>query len=168
MDVEIGIRNDWKYFNMDWAMDRAETLAQVIWHCFSWLAKQPGINLPEAGSMSPMSKCSCICLCYGCFLILGFSTSGFQENIGNRWSFTADHMKIRCPEEDVNLTHGYGYVVKRAGINSICLMHTSSKRYPDIKFQLKTDHYFTQRSTCHNHKHSMLSIPIGTIWRQQV
>jgi len=27
-------------------------------------------------------------------------------------NFTADHMKMRCPEEDVNLTHGYGYVVE--------------------------------------------------------
>jgi len=27
-------------------------------------------------------------------------------------NFTADHMKMRCPEDDVNLTHGYGYVVE--------------------------------------------------------
>ena len=25
-------------------------------------------------------------------------------------NFTVDHMKMRCPEENVNLTHGYGYV----------------------------------------------------------
>jgi len=40
MDVEIGIRNDWKYFNMDWAMDRAETLAQVSGIVFPGFAKQ--------------------------------------------------------------------------------------------------------------------------------
>jgi len=27
-------------------------------------------------------------------------------------NFTADHMKMRRPEEDMPLTHGYGYMVE--------------------------------------------------------
>jgi len=42
----------------------------------------------------------------------GFSTGGFfRRTLVADGNFTADHMKMRCPEEDVNLTHGYGYVV---------------------------------------------------------
>jgi len=29
-------------------------------------------------------------------------------------NFTADHIKMRCPEDDVNLTQGYGYVVEES------------------------------------------------------
>jgi len=36
----------------------------------------------------------------------------FRRTLVADGNFTADHMKMRCPEEDVNLTHGYGYVVE--------------------------------------------------------
>jgi len=45
-------------------------------------------------------------------------------------NFTADHMKMRCPEEDVNLTMDMDMWLKMAGTNSICRMHRSSKRCP--------------------------------------
>ena len=48
-------------------------------------------------------------------------------------NFTVDHMKMRCPEDDVNFTHGYDYVVEEGGTNSICLMHRGSKRCPHLR-----------------------------------
>jgi len=45
--------------SLDLAMDRAKTLAQVIWPCFP-SCPQPGINLPEGWSSIPMSKCFCL------------------------------------------------------------------------------------------------------------
>jgi len=36
----------------------------------------------------------------------------FRRTLVADGNFTAYHMKMRCPEEDVNLTHGYGYVVE--------------------------------------------------------
>jgi len=63
--------------------------------------------------------------------MLGFSTGGFLgEPLVADGNFTVDHMKMRCPEEDVNLTHGMDMWLKRAGTNSICLMHRSSKEVP--------------------------------------
>jgi len=53
--------------------------------------------------------------------------------MGGRWELHSGSYEMRCPEDDVNLTHGYGYVVRRAGTNSICLMHMSSKRCPHLR-----------------------------------
>src|SRR5882724_1297038 len=36
----------------------------------------------------------------------------FRGSLVADGNFTPDHMKMRCPEDDVNLTHGYGYVVE--------------------------------------------------------
>jgi hypothetical protein len=36
----------------------------------------------------------------------------FRRTLVADGNFTADHMKMRCPEEDVPLTHGYGYMVE--------------------------------------------------------
>jgi len=52
-----------------------------------------------------MSKCSC--LAYAMMLLNAwFSTGGFLEKLVADGNFTVDHMKMRCPEEDVNLTMG--------------------------------------------------------------
>src|SRR5882672_9791116 len=93
-------------------MDRAATLAQVIWPCFAQLAHNQVSIFQRAGSMIPMSKCSCLCLCYRCCFMLVFLQVAFRRTLVADGNFTANHMKMRCPEEDVNLTHGYGYVVE--------------------------------------------------------
>src|SRR5882724_11856328 len=94
-------------------MDRAKSLAQVIWPCFAQLAHNQASIFQRAGSTIPMSECSCCGLCCGCCLMLDFATGGFLgEHLVVDGNFTADHMKMRCPEDDVNLTHGYGYVVE--------------------------------------------------------
>jgi len=46
-------------------------------------------------------------------------------------NFTADHMKMRCPEDDVNLTHGYGYVVEEGRYKTAILSYAEEfKRCP--------------------------------------
>src|SRR5882724_5354377 len=94
-------------------MDRAKTLAQVIWPCFSQLSHNQASIFQRAGSMIPMSQCSC------CGLMLWMLPNAwlcyrwiFRRSLVADGNFTADHMKIRCPEDDVNLTHGYGYMVE--------------------------------------------------------
>jgi len=57
----------------------------------------------------------------------------FRRTLVADVNFTVDHMKMRCPEEDVNLTMGMDMWLKRAGTNSICLMHRSSKRCPHLR-----------------------------------
>src|SRR5882672_5089661 len=94
-------------------MDRAVTLAQVIWPCFVQLAHNQASIFQRAGRTIPMSKSCWVCLCNQCCFMFGFSTGGFfRRTLVADGNFTADHMKMRCPEEDVNLTHGYGYVVE--------------------------------------------------------
>ena len=71
-------------------------------------------------------------------------------------NFTADHIKMRHPEEDVCLTDGFGCMVgkeryqqhlskalepKEVLLSPICLASVE-----------KMTLYFTQRSTCHNHR----------------
>src|SRR5882724_881833 len=67
---------------LDWAMDRAKTLAQVIWPCFSRLAHNQASIFQRAWSMIPMSQCSCCGLCCGCCLMFDFATGGF---LGEHW-----------------------------------------------------------------------------------
>src|SRR5882724_5863934 len=93
-------------------MDRAETLAQVIWPCFSQLVHNQASIFQRAGSSIPRSKCSCLAYA-SMFLDACFSYRWiFRRKLVADGNFTVDHMKMRCPEEDVNLTHWYGYVVE--------------------------------------------------------
>ena len=47
--------------------------------------------------------------------------------------FTVDHMKMRCPEEDVNLTHGYGYVVEEGRYKQHLSDAQEFKRCPHLR-----------------------------------
>src|SRR5882672_11302322 len=91
-------------------MDRAVTLAQVILPCFVQLAHNQASIFQRAGRKIPMSKS---CWVQSMLLHVWFFYRWlFRRTLVEDGNFTADHMKMRCPEEDVNLTHRYGYVVE--------------------------------------------------------
>src|SRR5882724_7165191 len=80
---------------------------------FCLACPQPGINLPEGWEYDSNESCSC------CGLMLWMLPNAwvcyrwlFRRSLVADGNFTADHMKMRNPEDDVNFTHGYGYVVE--------------------------------------------------------
>src|SRR5882724_5884467 len=86
--------------------------------------------------------------------MLGFDRWLFRRSLVADGNFTVDHMKMRCPE-DVNLTHGYGYVVEEGRHKQHLSDAQEFKEVPSSQtfhLSLKLTAYFTQRSTCHNHK----------------
>src|SRR5882724_13240503 len=151
-------------------MDRAEILAQVIWPCFAQRSHNQESIFQRAGSMIPMSQCSC------CGLMLWMLPNAwlcyrwiFRRTLVADGNFTADHMKMRCPEDDVNLTHDMDMWLRRAGTNSICLMHRSSKRCHHLRPYISVENcqpISPRGLPVTITRQSMLSIPIGTIWSQ--
>jgi len=86
-------------------------------------------------------------------------------------NFTADHMKMRCPEDDVNLTHGYGYVVEEGRYKQHLLDAEEFKRgalISDLTSQLKMTGLFHPEVYLHNHKAVNAVNTHQTIWSQQV
>ena len=64
-------------------------------------------------------------------------------------NFTVDHMKMRCPEDDVNLTHGYGDVVEEGRYKQ----HLSDAQELEVhSSQLKTDSLFHPEVYLSHHK----------------
>ena len=61
-----------------------------------------------------MSKCSCLAYAINVWFFYRWL---FRRTLVADGNFTADHMKMRCSEEDVNLTLGYGYVVEEGRYN---------------------------------------------------
>jgi len=80
----------------DLAMDRVETLAQVIWPCFAWLVHNQASIFQRAGSSIPMSKCSCLAYAIDVLNAWFFYRWLFRTTLVADGNFTADHMKMRC------------------------------------------------------------------------
>jgi len=71
---------------------------------------QPGINLPEEWEVNPDQR---VFFWLGSFRCSqAFCRWLFRRSLVADGNFTADHMKMRCPDADVTLTHGSGYMVE--------------------------------------------------------
>jgi len=85
----------------------------------------------------------------------------FRRTLVADGSFTADHMKIRCPEEDVNLTHGHGYVVEECRYKQHLSDAQEFTDVPSLRPSISP-----RGPPAIITRQSMLSIPIRTIWSQ--